>query len=306
MSLTNPNLPITEARLKQFYDGIYPYLSGSAHAGFTPVGTIISVMGVTAPANYLACNGQVVNIADYPELADYFEAQFGSKNKFGGDGTSTFGIPDLRGEFLRGTGTNSHTNQGDGASVGVHQDGTSIPRLGIGSTGNLVTNGVSLAPNNRDFESTNRGAENIYTKSNTSTIESYETYTTRPTNTSVLYCIATKNIYVDARFDYSTDEKVVGSWIDGKPIYQKTFTGTLEEITSSGVTILIGTIPNIKMSIFAWGYAYGLFIPSANLLSDKFLRLYMSGTNFYLHTNTTDISNRPYYATIQYTKTTDT
>jgi len=25
--------------------------------------------------------------------------------------------------------------------------------------------------------------------------------------------------------DYSTDEKVIGSWIDGKPLYQKTFTG---------------------------------------------------------------------------------
>lgn len=78
--------------------------STKVEAGFTPVGTVISVMGKTAPANYLACDGSIVNIADYPILADYFMAQFGSKNYFGGDGTTTFAVPDLRGEFLRGSG----------------------------------------------------------------------------------------------------------------------------------------------------------------------------------------------------------
>ena len=39
-----------------------------------------------------------------------------------GDGVTTFKVPNLLGEFLRGTGTNSYTNQGSGANVGVHQD----------------------------------------------------------------------------------------------------------------------------------------------------------------------------------------
>ena len=36
-------------------------------AGFTPIGTIISVMGTTAPANYLKCEGEKVTMSEYPE-----------------------------------------------------------------------------------------------------------------------------------------------------------------------------------------------------------------------------------------------
>lgn len=50
----------------------------------------------SAPANWLECNGAVLNIASYPALA----ARIG--NTFGGDGVTTFGVPDLRGEFIRG------------------------------------------------------------------------------------------------------------------------------------------------------------------------------------------------------------
>ena len=34
--------------------------------------------------------------------------------------------------------------------------------------------------------------------------------------------------------DYSTSEKIVGTWIDGKPIYQKTFTSTMPTVTTDG------------------------------------------------------------------------
>lgn len=81
-------------------------------------------MGTAAPDGYLVCDGTVYNISDYPLLANHFETQFQTKNHFGGDGITTFAVPDLRGEFLRGTGTNSHTNQGSGLNVGMHQDGT--------------------------------------------------------------------------------------------------------------------------------------------------------------------------------------
>ena len=47
------------------------------------------------PANHLECNGQIYNKADYPQLA----AKLG--NLYGGD-ANTFGVPDYRGEFIRG------------------------------------------------------------------------------------------------------------------------------------------------------------------------------------------------------------
>lgn len=65
--------------------------------GYAPIGTVISYMGVTAPQDYLACDGSTYNISAYPDLADFFESQFGSKNYFGGDGVTTFGVPTLTG-----------------------------------------------------------------------------------------------------------------------------------------------------------------------------------------------------------------
>ena len=64
----------------------------------TPVGHIMSVTGTTSPVHYLSCDGSIYNIEDYPKLTAYFREQFGSINKFGGDGTTTFAVPDLRGD----------------------------------------------------------------------------------------------------------------------------------------------------------------------------------------------------------------
>lgn len=61
----------------------------------TPVGEIIRTLGYKTPKHYLACDGSVYNIADYPHLAQYFKDNFGSSNAFGGDGTTTFAVPDL-------------------------------------------------------------------------------------------------------------------------------------------------------------------------------------------------------------------
>ena len=222
MALTSDQ--ITAQNFKDFYGQIRPYLNGAAHAGFTPVGTVISVMGKQAPLNYLVCDGAVYNIKDYPELAAYFAGQFEVSNFFGGDGITTFAVPDLRGEFLRGAGANSHANQGSGANVGVHQDGTEIPRI-MPNSGNLVQ-----AVDDNNFNDCNNYDSGIMSATHTrymgganyfSSDQFALRYTARPTNTSVLYCIATKNIFMDAGHNYSIDELVVGTWIDGKPVYQK-------------------------------------------------------------------------------------
>lgn len=212
-SLPNPNLPVTEERLQEFYQQIKPYLglkempSGDiseiaspkpsvSHGNANPTGTIISFMGNYAPDGYLACDGSIKNIAEYPRLANFFQVQFGSINKFGGDGTTTFKVPDLRGEFLRGTGSNSHTNQGNGSVVGTHQDATVMPYEYVNSSGvnafrgRLDTNGSILG---EKFDSIYRD-ESHYQATDTgntpsSTFSGSSAITTRPTNTSILYCI---------------------------------------------------------------------------------------------------------------------
>ena len=178
-------------------------------------------MGKTAPQNYLICNGQIVKISDYPVLADYFLSQFGSKNYFGGDGSITFGIPDLRGEFLRGSGTNSHADSGSGLEVGQHQkDGlpniTGTPPYsshrnfaqglnGTVSNGALFYNNTKItssAGSNNGPAFSNNGTLGgsvygvvstlAFDASYSNSIYGGSDYVTPP-NTSVLYCISIGN-----------------------------------------------------------------------------------------------------------------
>ena len=252
------NKMATKSDLQEMYSRILPYLGGSADAGFTPVGTVISVMSNHAPANYLICNGTVYNIADYPELANHFLNEFGSKNKFGGNGTTTFAVPDLRGEFLRGTGTNGHSSEGSGANVGVHQNGTSIPNIAPWSstTSNYViqgftnANGESYGIENSDGSIRGVTAHrSVFNTSSRDTNGSGQglSLKIRPTNTSVLFCIAVKDIYYTeggkGGVDYSNDEQDTGlKWLDGKKIYQRTFTLTNLTMPSSNTQQIINLL----------------------------------------------------------------
>ncbi len=162
----------------------------------TPVGEIIAVMGNEVPVNYLACDGTVYQIADYPYLAEYFGKNFGNAGFFGGDGTTTFAVPDLRGEFLRGTGTNSHANGGAGTSVGVHQPPTLIPYMhGGGSDIAVGDAGVLNAPGNADTIIPTDNNCRVIKNDSTSAGMKNRSYTARPTSTSVLYLIKYQPTY---------------------------------------------------------------------------------------------------------------
>lgn len=151
-----------------------------------PIGEIISYMGTTAPNNFLICDGTAYNISDYPQLAEHFTNQFGSANHFGGDGTTTFAVPDLRGEFLRGSIDDN---------IGAHQDGTEIPGCSSSSgiwyfpDGNGSNNygNITNYDKARYFGNTRRSIGGGATQN-----AGFIFYTVRPTNTAVLYCIRAK------------------------------------------------------------------------------------------------------------------
>ena len=152
-------------------------------------------MGNNAPDGYLKCDGTEYKINDYKNLAEQIKKEFGSYNYFGGDGTITFAVSNLQGEFLRGTGTNSHTNQGDGTNVGVHQNGTQIPYFFSYGIENASDAWISIPGIGTSISDTDTVSGNInriifgqsggrYINGQTNTY-----FSIRPTNTSVLYCI---------------------------------------------------------------------------------------------------------------------
>lgn len=73
------------------------------------VGFILPYYGETAPPGTLACDGSEISRAAYDELFQVLGTKAGA-----GDGSTTFNLPDLRGQFVRGVGGNS-------AELGVKQ-----------------------------------------------------------------------------------------------------------------------------------------------------------------------------------------
>lgn len=62
-----------------------------------PPGTIITFGSPTPPTGYLTCNGAAISRTTYATLFASIATWWGT-----GDGSTTFNVPDFRGEFLRG------------------------------------------------------------------------------------------------------------------------------------------------------------------------------------------------------------
>lgn len=79
------------------------------------VGDVKTVATENAPYGWLKCNGGAVSRSDYPALFEVIGTSFGA-----GDGSTTFNLPDLRGEFVRGwdDGRRVDIDRGLGTSQG--------------------------------------------------------------------------------------------------------------------------------------------------------------------------------------------
>lgn len=125
---------------------------------------------------------------------------------------------------------------------------------------------------------------------------------------------------------YSTTEKVIGCWTNGKPLYQKTIScGTLPSAPVSTQTVNSKTVAtgvsNIDRLVNFWGYARrgsdGLVVPiqrvtSAATISGNYALgadigiIYVASTNnLRIDVSQDQSAYKESYVTIQYTKTTD-
>lgn len=113
---------------------------------------------------------------------------------------------------------------------------------------------------------------------------------------------------------YSTDEQVIGTWIDGKPLYQKTVVITSLPSNTSVTQQYphnidsIGEIVNHDV-IATWQSGSTVKLPYAQLTSGQLnsigsIDCNINKTNIEIRVGT-DRSNMTAYATIQYTKITD-
>ena len=143
-------------------------------AMFQP-GTIAYFARATAPYGWLLCDGANVSRTTYADLFAAIGTEFGA-----GDGATTFGMPDLRGEFIRGW------DGGRGVDAGRAFGSAQADEFK--SHTHSVTNGSSIrrqSGNSLNDASSNSGS---YTTISISTTGGPET---RPRNIAMLGCIKT-------------------------------------------------------------------------------------------------------------------
>lgn len=154
-------------------------MAGSPYGDSIPVGTVITWATGTAPSGYLECNGAAISRTTYATLFGIISDDYGP-----GDGSTTFNLPDYRGEFLRGwdhaaahdPDASTRTNRGDGTAgdyVGTKQ--------ADGLKAHLHTGGATAQNAFNDS-----GAPYTVGSGNTGSTGGNET---RPRNINVMYCI---------------------------------------------------------------------------------------------------------------------
>lgn len=136
-----------------------------------PTGLIITMATTTVPVGYLECNGSLISRTTYSDLFAIIGIVHGD-----GDGSTTFNIPDLRGEFVRGW------DHGRGIDVGrvfgsnqldAFKEHSHLIEHGLGSQG---TGGTWA---NSTYQNLSPPTSGYATGGNE----------TRPRNIALMYCI---------------------------------------------------------------------------------------------------------------------
>jgi len=135
-----------------------------------PSGTLLTFAGSTAPDGWLLCDGSAVSRTTYARLFAAISTTYGN-----GDGALTFNIPDLRGVYPRGAGTNGTANYGGvtghtpAAGALATKGGQKTAKNGLANSGSNTVSGtaagqtlasniaLSVSGNRSQFDRTSTG-----------------------------------------------------------------------------------------------------------------------------------------------------
>lgn len=107
--------------------------------------------------------------------------------------------------------------------------------------------------------------------------------------------------------NYSTIEQEIGTWIDGKKLYQKTITGTTPNTVGSEV--VFATISSMETMVSIDGFirdAYSNFIPvyyDNNGTANDYIYIFTNSTgDIYFKAGSSNYANKNFVITVKYTK----
>lgn len=234
-------------------DGIYVPLDLSG----VPIGAPTPWLSDNLPVGFLAFDGSEYNISDYPELYNVVK----NVPSFHSDTEGKFKIPNLKGRVLQGADTvigelieaglpnikgEIKTNDSYGAIQGYYPSGYGAYK--VKRKGNAAWQGAVQSTFDLEFDASKGETKtdgtlkteyepHVYGNSDTvqppaftvrwiikatnyESLEKNAIDDTKTTNANA-WSAAKTQTEIDANHKYSTEEKVIGEWIDGKPIYRK-------------------------------------------------------------------------------------
>ena len=155
-----------------------------------PAGAVQAFAMNAAPSGWLAADGSAVSRTTYASLFAAIGTQYGV-----GDGSTTFALPDLRGYFVRGSGTNGDgtasgtfaTKQADDFKSHTHTATVTDPGHTHGTNAVRIPLGTGLGGGSQS--TTAAASVNAATTGITVSNASTGGTETRPRNIAMLYCI---------------------------------------------------------------------------------------------------------------------
>lgn len=235
-----------------------------------PIGTMLPYSSKIIPNGFLPCDGSAVSRTEYAELFKIIGTSYGA-----GDGTTTFNLPDKRGKLSVGLDFNQTEFNSIGKKGGEKTHTLTLSEI---IQHDLWTCNGDYNPNIKTaFNSGSSLGITTHNKTNTQPHNNLQPYEVdqwiikafngaynQPVSGDVNDTLPVGGIirfdgdYIPEGYEevenpentYSLEEKIIGTWIDGKPLYRRMFDfGTLPNNSISSKNHNIANIKHIHINL---------------------------------------------------------
>ena len=253
---------LNDENLNKMQDNIERAINAQVSGDTLPIGTVLPYTNETAPENWLVCDGSELDRTEYNHLFAIIGTTFG-----GGDGSTTFNLPNLKGRTIVGLDAEDTDFNAIGKTLGEKTHTLTVAEMpehthkfrastklgndegtttyGEKTSGNVISgnygNAIQKEGSSQSHNNIQPSFIGVYIIKAKQSAGVVATVVDSLESTSATDALSAKkgkelNEKITRNSTYSTEEQAVGTWIDGKTIYRKVINfGALPNATKKDV-----------------------------------------------------------------------